>query len=208
LQKSKWNNEILNYCHPGEKFRLLQETLYQLNKSNSKYVKVGYSPFDDFKLQFHLWDKSTDIHITLSLSDLVKIRLFLSRDYKFEPNSLILSKSNLYVSEHNTRLLYLIDNDSKMKLTFQVETLQNLVKFKQFYAYTKINFDFEESANEIVHILSAWKTEDEYDKKQMQDLYHKIVENMKTNNKFILAELMYKFPTTLLSIVNNVSNVN
>jgi hypothetical protein len=182
---------------------LLQETIYPLNKSNSKYVKVGYSPFDEFKLQFHLWDKTSDINITLSLTDLVKVRIFLKKDYKFEPNVLNLSKSTLYVSEQNTRILFLIDHLTQLKLTFQVETLQNLIQFKHFYAFTKFNVDFEEAANEIINILTAMKTEDKYDKQQIQELYHKIKDNMKSNNRFILSELLYKFPTTLLSVVNN-----
>jgi hypothetical protein len=40
----RWNTSILDSCHIGEKFRLVDELIFPLNKSNTKYMKIGYTP--------------------------------------------------------------------------------------------------------------------------------------------------------------------
>jgi hypothetical protein len=191
----------MQHCHQGEKFRLIQEKIFPLNKTNSKFVKIGYSLFDDFKISYILWDIKYNIHICLNLHDIVRIQLFLSSDDSSQ-TSVELSATNLYRDEKYQTLYHIKDRSTPTKLSFKNETLNTLIQSKHIYQFPTQSLDFVKKADNIIEILKNELNEKNLTEKKLRDYYYEIQNKMKIQDNFFLSELVYKFPSSLLTVAN------
>jgi hypothetical protein len=199
MQPTQWNSTILDRCHSGEKFRLINELIFPLNKTNYKYVKIGYSPFDDYKTNYILWDIKYNIQIRLTLHDIFRIHLYLSSDYS--PQTTVeLSSTNLFRDGKYQNLYHIEDRTSPTKLSFTEETLKTLAQSKHIYHYPTRCRNFVKKANNIIEILNNELYKPNLTEKELKDYYHEIHNKMEVQDKFFLSELIYKFPTSLMSV--------
>jgi hypothetical protein len=196
----RWNSEILYHCHAGEKFRLAGEVIFPLNKSNTKYVTVGFTPHDDFKLRFMLWDLKSDKRISLDLSDIFKIQIFLSEN-SCSNTFLELTTAQIYHNARNTSVYHIREKTTMKTISFTDETLQNLVQSKHLYQYPTQNLDLMGKADNIAELFS------EYNGKcltnnDLRSLFQSVCEKMSNQDKIFLGEMIFKFPSTLLAVIN------
>jgi hypothetical protein len=202
VRLTRWNYGLLDRCHKGEEFRLFDERIYPLNKSNTKYLKVGYSPFDNFNLKYVIWDVLTNREICLQLFDIVSIQLYLDstaarvQDYEL---------STAFVRPNNTHdnLLHIIEKGTHKMLSFQVGTLKNLVQAKQLYQFEMSRPDLMEKADECVAILSELCLSSNITPYDIDNYFEKLTDKTKSRDRVFIGELFSKFPTTFLAAITH-----
>jgi site-specific recombinase XerD len=166
-----------------------------------KYVTVGFNPHDDFKIQFILWDIKSNKQIILDLQDIFKIQIFLTQN-KCSNTFLELSTANMH---HNTRnaVLYHIQEKTTMKtISTTHETMMTLVQSKHLYQYPLQNLDFLRKADNIIEILNSDQSGSCLTSNDLRKMFHNIYDKMVVQDKIFLSELIFKFPTTLLAVIN------
>jgi hypothetical protein len=198
--ESIWNYGILDKCHRGEEYRLFEEQLYPLNKSNTKFVKIGYSPFDDFKLKFNLWDVALNKEIMLEMHDIINMQMFLSSP-AVQGASIELSTSDLFYNRTNPELLHIKEKNTHKLLSFKVETLYNLVRAKHVYQFAMRRNDLREKACNAIHILSEKMNGQKLTENELRAYYEEVSVQMANTDRIFLSEFMWKFPTTYLAML-------
>jgi hypothetical protein len=198
---SCWNTTIAEDCHKGEKFRLINELLFPLNKSNTKYVKIGYSPHDNFTLALILWDVKTNNQIFLTLHDIFRIQLFLMATVtNFNAD---LSTANIYRDTKYQTLFHIQEKNGVKKLSFTECTLKTLVQSKHIYQYPIQMPEFLVKANSIIDILKNNFNFNNlnFTEKELREHFNEIHNQMVEKDRIFLSQMIYKFPSTLLTIL-------
>jgi hypothetical protein len=199
-EESIWTYMILDKCHRGEEFRLFEEQIYPLNKSNTKYLKIGYSPFDNFKLKFVIWDVATNKEIIMEMHDIVSMQLFLMTD-TIQRTSIELSSAELVYNRTNHDLIHIIEKNTHKLLSFHVATLKNLVLSKQIYQFPMRRSDLASKADDVVKIMKTKVVGYDLNECEIRTYYEGIIAKMINPDRIFLGEFIFKFPTTFLAVM-------
>jgi hypothetical protein len=170
-------------------------------------VTVGFTPHDDFKLRFILWDIKTDKRICLDLHDIFKIQMFLLEN-TYSNSFLELTTAQMFHNSRNASLYHIQEKTTMKTLSFTDETMKNLVKSKHLYQYPLQNLDLLRKADNIIEILNNEHNEKCLTNNDLRNLFESIHEKMSTQDKIFLSELIYKFPSTLLAVINKQKKSN
>jgi hypothetical protein len=182
-------------------FRLFEEQLFPLNKSNSKYLRVGFTPHDQFKVKFILWDIATNKQILLEMHDIINIQLLIMTD-TIKDGVLDLSTSTVFYNTNRANLIHIKEHITQKTLTFHEETLKNLVQSKHIYQFPMMRHDMVLKGDNIVKIISELTRGITIDENSLRTYFDTIHDKMVIKDKKFLGELLYKFSSTLLTILN------
>jgi hypothetical protein len=152
-------------------------------------------------LKYVIWDVPSNKEISLQLQDIVSIQLFLSTDHN-QASSLELSSSKLVFNKNRVNLIHLIEKNTYKMLSFHQDTFNNLIFAKYIFLFSGIRIDLIDKSNDVVNILKNIVSEKQIEDNQLYDFYEKIIHKMVMPDRLFLGELMFKFPTTLLTVVN------
>jgi hypothetical protein len=205
IRPTRWNRGLLEQCHKGEEFRLFDERIYPLNKSNTKYLKVGYSPFDNFNLRYVIWDIMTNKEIILHLYDIVSLQLYLN-SVSTRSNDYELTTAIVRVNKNNPELFHIIEKGTHKLMSFATKTLLNLVQAKQLYQFEMCRPDLMTQADECVEILSELSLALALKETHLDEYFENICGKTKLRDRVFLGELISKFPTTFLATISHIKN--
>jgi hypothetical protein len=137
----------------------------------------------------------------MQLYDIVSLQLYLdssstrSTDYE-------LTTAFIRPNKSNPNLIHIIEKGTHKMLSFQTETLFNLVRAKQLYQFDMCRPDLMAKADDCVQILSElYSSFGIDDVSSLNANFENILEKTKSQDRIFLGELMSKFPTTFLATI-------
>jgi hypothetical protein len=162
---------------------------------------VGFTPHDQFKIRFIVWDIPTDKQILLEMHDIINIQLFIMTN-TIQGGLLELSTSTVFYNTNRPNLIHIKEHATQKTLTFHEETLKNLVQSKNIYQFPMMRHDMIQKADNVVKIMRNLTRGITLDEISLRTYFDTIHEKMDIKDKKFLGELLYKFSSTLLTILN------
>jgi hypothetical protein len=148
-----------------------------------------------------LWDIKSNKQIILDLQDIFKIQIFLTQN-KSTNTFLELSTANMHHNTRNAALYHIQEKITMKTISITNETMTTLVQSKHLYQYLPQNLDFLRKADNIIEILNSNQSGNCLTSDDLRNMFNNIHEKMTVQDKIFLSELIFKFPTTLLAVIN------
>jgi hypothetical protein len=148
-----------------------------------------------------LWDIKSNKQIILDLQDIFKIQIFLTQN-KSSNTFLELSTANMHHNTRNAALYHIQEKITMKTISITNETMTTLVQSKHLYQYQQQNLDFLRKADNIIEILNSDQSGNCLTSNDLRKMFDNIHEKMSVQDKIFLSELIFKFPTTLLAVIN------
>jgi flagellin-specific chaperone FliS len=111
-----------------------------------------------------------------------------------------LSTANIYRDTKYQTLFHIQEKNSLKKLSFTEETLKTLVQSKHIYQFPIQKDEFLNKANNIIDILINNLN---FSGKDLRENFNEIHDMMVEKDRIFLSQLIYKFPSTLITITKN-----
>jgi hypothetical protein len=124
-------------------------------------------------------------------------------DGNYSDESSELSTAHIFHNKKNPSLYHIQEKITMKTLSFMNETMKTLVQSKHLYQYPLQNTDYLNKADNIVELLNNDCNGKILTDNDLRNLLESIHEKMNVQDKIFLSELIYKFPSTILTVVNN-----
>lgn len=185
--------------HPNEKYHLLDENIIPLNRSNTKWLKIGYSPHRSFNLAFVFWDQPTNNMILLPAYDFHNLGIFLDPDSDRNSDH-DLSTAILRFNRKNPEIVHIIEKNTFKMISFLEKTLQNMLNIEHLYHYKPNQISYLHKVNLYTQKLREHTL---YDKIELNDL-PKLIDKVfiSTEDRRLIGEFVTKFPTSLINVAS------
>jgi hypothetical protein len=196
-------NMKIEPANAAELNRTLEEMYFPLNKSSTKFIRVGYNMFNCFEIVFVLWDRVTNNSINLQLHDLFRINLFVTGSYTDATESRKMPLSSAVITDYlkgDTRIIRFTNLIGDTSLSCTEATIKTLTSLTILYQYERFNIDLQRTVEDIFHFLRSDKC---YEFKTLNDMsrnFSYIVDGVGTEHRKTVAELFYKFPESTIAI--------
>lgn len=189
----------------SEKYRLLSETHFPLNKSSTKFIRLGYNWFDDFHPAMVLWDRVTNGQIFLTPRDLCHINLFVSGTYySNNQQDKEMQLTNAIIKDYmkgDLRIIKFIEHHGTSQIACSEATVKTMLKYQNLYLHTRQNIELRFIVEELFNFLNTSECDHIKTHSDLSKNFSFIAEGIGSENTNTLAEIFYKFPETTTAIL-------
>jgi hypothetical protein len=186
---------------------LLQEVYYPLNKTNTKFVKIGYNWFADFQPTLILWDRVTNGQIFITVNDLYEISLFVKGNLYApeQPEIVHLHYCDLTSfndsSKNNLRILRFSERQGNSNIYCAEGTVRTMLEYQHLYAHNKQNVKLRVICENFIHtVKNMYKDVNNYS--ELTQIFEDLTTLIGKDNSSVVAEILYKFPLTISKFLN------
>jgi hypothetical protein len=136
----------------------------------------------------------------MQLYDIVSLQLYLNST-STRTNDYDLTTAFVRPNKNIPNLLHIIEKGTHKMLSFQIETLNNLVRSKQLYQLDMCRPDLTSKADDCIKILSELYSSFDINETTLDSYFEQILEKTRAKDRIFLGELIGKFPSTFLATV-------